>query len=428
MRKPYSRRALLREVGASATLGSLGLLGACTVLNDGPAPRPGQELIASNPLNTMPWNQAPTFRNIDRLAPTRTIARGPSALPLPVHSVNLASLRYTHEQQTYTVDEYMRRNRTTGLLVLKGGAIALERYDMGNTAETRWTSFSVAKSVTSTLVGAALKDGSIASLDERVVKYVPQLKGSAFEDCCIEHLLNMTSGVRWEEDYSIFRESDIVRFERAIASQRSGAVMELLRTRPRAGAPGSVFNYSTGDTYVLGAIVAAATSTTLSDYLSSKIWARLGMERDGYWLLDAPNGLETGGDNFSATLRDYARFGLFFLREGVIGDDEVLPAGWRDYATRPHGAVNGYGRVDPDDPDDPLGYGYQWWSFPTGAEALPFHDGAFTAEGIFGQFIYINPKQDIVAVVWSAWRSPWDDREERETYSMIGAATAMLRS
>jgi len=123
--KRFSRRKLLREVGAGAALGSLGLLGACAELGIGPAAKPGQEPIASNPLNTLPWNQAPTFRNIDRLAPTRAIARGQEALPLPAHRLELASLRYAYEQQTYTLDEYMRRNRTTGLLVLKGGAIAL---------------------------------------------------------------------------------------------------------------------------------------------------------------------------------------------------------------------------------------------------------------------------------------------------------------
>jgi CubicO group peptidase (beta-lactamase class C family) len=421
--KACGRRELLKRIGATGALASLGLLCTCAEEADVRAPAPAQEPIASNPLDTTRANQAATFRNIDRLAPTRVIGCGALALALPTHSAHLGSFDYEYEGSTYKVDDYMRRNRTSGLLILKGGAIALERYRMGNSAQSRWTSFSVAKSVTSTLIGAALKDGSIASLDDGVDKYVTQLKGSAFEGSSIRDLLSMTSGVRWDEDYSIFHQSDIERFERAIGSQKKGAVMELIRTRPRAAAPGSVFNYSTGDSYVLGAVVAAATKSTLSDYLSQKIWARLGMETDGYWLLDSPDGLETGGDNFSATLRDYARFGLFFLREGVIGSDAVLPAGWRDLATKPHTAVAAYGRVD----DDPLGYGYHWWAFPTGTAALPYHDGAFTAQGIFGQFLYINPKEDIVVVVWSAWRSPWEDRAEIETYAMIGAAAAILR-
>ena len=423
VRKTNGRRELVKKIGATGALAGLSLLSACAEEEDGRAPASEHEAIAANPLDTTRANQAATYRNIDRLATTRRIARGAPTLFLPAHSLELGSFSYEHNGHTQTIDDFMRRHRTSGLLILKGGAIALERYRMGNGAQSRWTSFSIAKSVTSTLIGAALKDGDIASLDDGVAKYVSQLKGSAFDGCSIRDLLSMTSGVRWDEDYYIFRQSDIERFERAIAAQKKGAVMDLMRNRARAVAPGSVFNYSTGDSYVLGAIVASATQSNLSDYLSHKIWSRLGMEMDAYWLLDSPDGLETGGDNISAVLRDYARFGLFFLREGVIGSESVLPTGWRDLATKPHTAAAAYGRVD----DDPLGYGYQWWAFPTGAAALPFHDGAFTAQGIFGQFLYINPKEDIVAVVWSAWRSPWDDHAEIETYAMIGAAIAMLR-
>lgn len=131
-----------------------------------------------------------------------------------------------------------------------------------------------------------------------------------------------------------------------------------------------------------------------------------------------------GGNNFSATLRDYARFGLFFLRQGMVNGSSVLSGGWRDQAGQPDTPVTAYGQLYP---GYPLGYGYQWWAFPTGVNALPFHDGAFTAEGIFGQFIYINPKEDIVAVVWSAWPTSWVDSAELETYSLIGRAAAMLR-
>jgi CubicO group peptidase (beta-lactamase class C family) len=230
--------------------------------------------------------------------------------------------------------------------------------------------------------------------------------------------------VRWSEDYATGGESDIVLMGRAMRSGQPGAVMELMRTRPRAAAPGSVFNYSTGDSYVLGAVVAAATGKRMADYLSQKVWAPLGMEADGYWLLDAPDGLEMGGNNISATLRDHGRFGLFFLRQGVVNGSRVLPDGWREQAGQPGTAVTAHGQLYP---GYPLGYGYQWWSFPTGAKAIPFHEGAFTALGIFGQFLYINPAQDVVAVVWSAWRSSWLEKAEFETYTLLGTAVAMLR-
>jgi len=419
------RRRRLQQIGATMALGGSGLLGACALPGAPPADPQAQEAIADNPLATTPWNQAATLRNIDRLAATRPILRGTAVLALPPHGIDLARVGcdYEYRGETYSMDDFFRRNRVTGVLILKGGAIALERYAMGNSQQTRWTSFSMAKSVTSTLVGAALREGRIASLDDSVARYVRALQDSAYADSSIRDLLSMTSGIEWEEDYSLLHGSDILSFERAIASKKGGAVMELMRTRRRAAPSGSVFNYSTADSYVLGAVVAAATGNNLCEYLSKKIWARLGMERDGYWLLDAPGGLETGGNEISATLRDYARFGLFFLRGGAIGNDAVLPAGWIEEATRPRTPVAAYGKVD----DDPLGYGYQWWAFPEGERALPHHDGAFTAQGIFGQFLYGNPREDVVAVVWSTWRSAWDDAAEMETYAMIGAAVARLQ-
>ncbi len=418
------RRHFLRQLASLAAFGGATLAAGCAQR----AVRPAStypEVIAENPLDTTSDNQAATYRNIDRLAPTRAIHRGVAAAPLMRHARDLAidGLTYAVRDRNYSLDDFMGRNRVSGLLVLKGGRVALERHAMGTGPQSRWTTFSVAKTVTSTLVGAALRDGSIASLDDEVVRYVPALADSAWVGCRIRHLLTMTSGIEWSEDYSVLRGSDLLRFAHAIGARTEGAVMALMRTRERAAPPGTVFNYSTGDSYVLGAVVAGATGGCLSDYLSRKIWAPLGMDQDAYWLLDAPGGLETGGDNISATLRDYGRFGLFFLDDGRIGGNSILPAGWREEATRPTTPVAAYGQVD----DDPLGFGYQWWSFPVGDGALPFHDGAFTAQGIFGQFLYVNPKEDVVAVVWSAWRSAWDDHAEMETYALLGAAVERLR-
>ncbi len=418
------RRRVLQRIGAAGVMGGTGLLAGCAHRPPAPAGS-AAEAIADNPLDTTAANQAATFRNIDRLAPTRTIRHGGPALVLPRHPLDLDSvgITYDYRDEQFTAEQFLRRRRVGGVLILKAGQIAFERYAMGNAPQTRWTSFSVAKSILSTLTGVALQDGAIASLDDTVDQYLPELRNSAFGPCPLRDLLCMTSGVEWEEDYSILHGSDILRFARAIAQRRPGAVMELMRSRTRTAPSGTLFNYSTGDSYVLGAVLAAATGGDLSSYLSRKIWAPLGMENDAYWLLDAPDGLETGGNEISATLRDYGRFGLFFLGEGRIGTQRVLPTGWRDTASRPHTAVASYGQVD----DDPLGFGYMWWCFPDGAGALPGHDSAFTAQGIFGQFLYINPKEDVVAVVWSAWRSPWDDNAEMETYAFLGAAVAQLR-
>ena len=185
MNRTYHRRDVLRILGVGTALGGAALLGACGGSGGNEAPR---EQIAS-----------------------RTIKRGATTMPLKPHHVSLASLTYDYAGKTTNVDDYMQRNRTAGLLILKGGAVALERYGMGNTETSRWTSWSVAKSVTSTLVGAALKDGHIASLDDPVTRYVTALKGSAYEQNTIRELLRMTSGVRWIETYSGTGDSDIAR-------------------------------------------------------------------------------------------------------------------------------------------------------------------------------------------------------------------------
>lgn len=421
MNRTYHRRDVLRILGVGTALGGAALLGACGGSGGNEAPR---EQIASSLYSTTPENQAATFRNADRIVYTRTIKRGATTMPLKPHHVSLASFTYDYAGKTTNVDDYMQRNRTAGLLILKGGAVALERYGMGNTETSRWTSWSVAKSVTSTLVGAALKDGHIASLDDPVTRYVTALKGSAYEQNTIRELLRMTSGVRWIETYSATGDSDTARLREAYGSGKSGSVMELMRTRPRAAAPGSVFNYSTGESDVLGAVVAAATGTTLSDYFSRKVWAPFGMEADGYWRLDSEGGLELGGSNFSATLRDYGRFGLFFSREGVVNGTAVLPLGWRALASHPDSPVTNYGALYE---GYPLGYGYQWWGFPGKDTTIPAQDRPFTAQGIYGQFIYIDPKEDVVAVVWSAWNNSTDDSAEFETYALLSKAVEMLK-
>ena len=414
MQTMKNRRDLLKLLGAGAALGALAPLAGC-----GGGDAEATEALADNLLDTTPANQAATYRHVDRIAATRVVARGGSVLSLPAHATPLDALQYEFGGQTLTVADYMQRNRTSGLLILQGGAVALERYGMGSDAASRWTTFSVAKSITSTLVGAALADGSIGSLDDRVTRYLPALNGTAYADNTIRELMRMCSGVRWDETYSASGDSEIARLSQALKANRPGSMLELMASRPRAAAPGSVFNYSTGESFVLGAVVAAATGGNLSDYLSDKVWRLAGMEADAYWLLEAEGGLEMGGDNLSATLRDYGRLGQYLLH----GAEAVLPSGWMALASHPDNAVTDCGQLYA---GYPLGYGYQWWSFPRGAAALPYMDGAFTAEGIFGQFIYIDPQRELVAVVLSAWPAAWVDAAEVETYALLATAAAML--
>lgn len=416
-----ARQGLGSEMGFGMDRRRL-LAGAAALAAGRPAWGAAKEVAAASPLDTTPGNQAATFRNQDQAAAVRAIRRGARVRPLPAHAKSLEALRYTApDGRVRTVDEFMS-GRRSGLLVLKRGEIALERYGMGNTAESRWTSFSTAKSMTSTLTGAALHDGAIRSLDDTAEAYLPQLKGSAYEGVTIRNILRMCSGVRWIEEYDPNGTSDVVRFAAAMAAGRPGALVDLMRSLPRAVPQGTKFNYSTGESCLLGAIVQAATGRNMADYYGEKVWGPAGMEADGYWQLEAPGGIALGGLGVSARLRDYGRFGQFILEDGVAGGRRILPEGWRDLAGQPDIPATGFGRLEP---DYPLGYGYQWWVLPR--KAGDVHDGAFTAEGIFGQFIYVNPREQVVGIVWSAWRKSWETAPEFETYALLGAAIEALR-
>ncbi|HEY4934381.1 MAG TPA: serine hydrolase [Terriglobales bacterium] len=333
-----------------------------------------------------------TFRNIDRLFPTRTVPRSSKPMPLPPAATPLSTVSFIDRGKRYDLEDYLELNRVTGLLVLKNGRIKLERYRFGNSERTRWMSMSVAKSITSTLIGAALKQGYIAALSDPVTRYVPSLGGSAYEGVSVRDVLMMSSGVRWNETYTDPR-SDRRRLLEAQISQVPGSAMAVMRGLARAAAPGTVNNYSTGETQVAGEIVRSAVGRPLATYLSERIWSRFGMESDAKWWLDSSDGHEIGGSGFSATLRDYGRFGLFLLNGGVAAGEAILPDGWTREATRPQVLRGGA----------PLAYGYLWW---TGTTAASQRDGAYAAKGIFGQHLYINPVAQVVIVVWGAQPKP----------------------
>src|SRR5262245_24941076 len=193
---------------------------------------------------------------------------------------------------------------------------------------------SVVKSITATLIGAAIEDGHIQSIEDPLTRYLPQLSGSAYEGVSIRNLLQMASGVKWDETYTDPR-SDRRRMLEVQGAQEPGGVLALMTKLPRAAAPGSRWNYSTGETHVAGALLRAAVRKPLTEYLSERIWSRFGMESNATWWLDSPDGLEVGGSGLSATLRDYGRFGLFLLEGGKAGGEQILPADWMKDAGSP---------------------------------------------------------------------------------------------
>ena len=329
-----------------------------------------------------PAQQETGYRAIEDIFPTRVIEAGAIVYPLPSAS-EAFDMSYGFRGTQWTTDSFMKANRVSGLLIIKDGRIVLERYGLGRTAADRWTSFSVGKSVTATLIGAAIQDGHIASLDAAVTDYLPGLKGSAYEGVTIRHLLTMTSGVKWNEDYADPK-SDVALFAAGDPDpDGENPIVAYMAKVPREAAPGTKFVYKTGESDLIGVLLERATGRRPADYLSQKIWSKFGMEQDGLWMLDRA-GVELGGCCISMTLRDYGRFGLFILNGGVAGGEQVVPADFLAQATKSQ--VKSHLPI--------YDYGFQWWIHP---------DGAYEASGIFGQSIYVVPAEKLVIVTNSAW-------------------------
>jgi CubicO group peptidase (beta-lactamase class C family) len=338
-------------------------------------------LLATLPTNRdlLFWNEPQrdaAFRALDRLpvlAKSRVVAASNKPMPLPPGPPLALPL---------DVDAYMAGQRSAALLVVHNGRLRLERYGLGFDASGRWTSFSVAKSITSTLVGAALRDGHIRSMDDKVSSYIPQMKGSAYDDVSIRQLLTMTSGVKWNEDYAD-PNSDVARFNNHKPEEGVDSTVSYLRRLPREVPAGTRWHYSTGETNLVGILVGQATKKNLSDYLAEKVWGPAGMEQQATWLLSR-TGQEISGCCVQAAARDFARFGLFVLNGAQVNGQSIVPEGWLHEATTERTSIG--------QPD--RGYGYQWWTYA---------DGSFAARGIFGQGIFIDPTRKLVIASNANW-------------------------
>ena len=328
------------------------------------------------------WNQAERefgFAHWDRLYPSRVIARGPQVLalpqgaPLPGFAAGGAGALRLQRQ----IDDF----QLAGIVVLHRGRLRLERYAHGHSAAGRWVSFSLAKSLTSTLVGAAIQDGFIDSVDDAVTRYIPELQGSAYEGVTLRHLLTMSTGAKWNEDYND-PAADVALFFAMPFAPAMDATVSYMQTLERDAAPGARWRYNTGETNLIGVAVARATRKSLAAYASEKIWAPYGMESNASWMLDR-SGHEHGGCCIQATTRDYARLGQFILDAGRVDGRSILPDGWLQAATRKQVDIGRTG----------VGYGFQWWTVD---------NGSFSALGIHGQSIHVDPARGLVIAVNSA--------------------------
>ncbi len=363
-----------------------------------------------------PDRRVANFRRLGEIFPSRRVPRAGPVFEF-ARAERPLDVTYGFRGERRDLDEFIDRTTTTGLLVVKDDAIVLEQYRLGASEDSLLTSFSVAKSVVSALVGFALADGSIRALDDPVTAYVPALAGSGYDGVPIRHVLEMSSGVRFDENYANPL-SDVNRmFARSFLFGSS--IDAFARGLPSQHRSGEGYEYKSVDTQVLAAVVHAATGRTLSDYLSAKLWRPLGMERDARWVVDSdgPDAEEYGFCCLNATLRDWARFGRLYLRGGDWQGVRLLPAAWiHDSVTpsRPELALKGlYG------PEWDVGYAYQWW-VPAGGE------GEFTAIGIWGQYVYVNPAERVIVVKTSA--DPGFDDRDLETIAAFRGIVDALRT
>ncbi|MBB1595375.1 serine hydrolase [Achromobacter sp. UMC46] len=341
-----------------------------------------------------PCLQSYGYRIVDQLFATRTVARGAAVRELARGPE--ARVQYVTEGVERGLPEFMDRNNVAGLLAMRDGRVVLERYGLGLQPHDRWSTMSTIKSVTSLLVGAAVQDGAIRSIDDPVTRYLPVMRGCAYENVTVRHLMTMCSGMEWTEDYTD-KQSDVNRYSKSLADKAPGGVLALLRACRQQHAPGAVWHYNTGDTYLLGALISAATGMTLADYLSRKMWQPYGMEFDAFYTLESEGGQEIGGSRAGMTLRDLGRVGQFVLDDGVIGGKRVLPKGWIEEAGAVAHTVPEAFHSASRQALGLTGYGYSWWLR---------EDGAMMAMGHSGQRIYIDRRHALVVVQLAAYPEP----------------------
>jgi CubicO group peptidase (beta-lactamase class C family) len=386
-------------------------LAQCQAIGLSACPQPFDAALppAQNMLGWDEHDRVIGFRNTYRLYQGDVFhTLGGTIYPLPAARQKMPPLHYRMDGRELNLDDYRRRQRVTGLMILKDGHVAYEYYGSGNTNKTLWTSRSVAKSVVSILIGMAIKEGSIASIDDPIVRYLPELKGTAWNDVTLRVLLQHGSGVAWNESYAD-PTSDFAHLTRCEAGPAAyDCVLHLvtgLARRPGV-TPGELWSYNTGGAWLVGRILERATGMTIAHYLETRLWSRFAMQSDGVWESLVKGQVDMGGHGFNATLRDWGRFGLFVANAGrLAGGESLLPADWIRQSTTWSKAR---GSVSPSAPNGQ--YGYQWWfggvdpSRPGVDAVMRAARHAFWAEGIYGQGIAINPAQRLVMVQWSTWK------------------------
>ena len=330
-----------------------------------------------------------TYSHFDQALPARKVAKAAEPRALKRAAAEPQVL-YSGFVASGGIDDFLAKNRNTGLLVMQGDTILVERYQYERKPEHRLTSMSMAKTVTAMLIGIALQEAKIESIEDLASRYVPELAGHPYGETSIRHLLTMSSGVRFKEVYD--GKDDVTRLSRALFVEGASGAKALENFREREHPAGTRFHYSSAETYVLGLVLRGATGRPVSDYLAEKVWQPMGAEADASWIVDAA-GQELCYIGLNATLRDWGRFGLLLAEEGAREGRQIIPAEWVRAATDPNHQHKPEGRRS--------GYGYQTWT-------LSGRDGAFAALGLRGQAVMVDPATKTIVVHTAVQGGPGD--------------------
>lgn len=333
--------------------------------------------------------QYENFNRMKDLFPHGTMTASSTPYDFPDGSTITLPTSFTYNGNPVDTEQFLDETDTAAMLVLQDGKVVLERYTLTGGRGVNWMSMSVAKSFTSAAIGIAIEEGLIGSIEEPITQYVPSLAGSAYDGVRIKDILQMSSGARWNEDYSD-PESDINVFGRIFAL--GGSMNEFAATLQREREPGTYNLYNSTDTQVLGMLLVEATGRTITDYMEEKLWHPLGMETNGYWLTDS-EGMEMAFGGLNATARDYAKLGELYRLGGNWNGTQIVPADWVAASVTPDAPHLLPGENPASDFD--LGYGYQWW-------VMDGDEGEYSAIGVYNQFIYVNPSRNLVIVKLSA--------------------------
>ncbi|MEO0063235.1 MAG: hypothetical protein RLZZ08_1795 [Pseudomonadota bacterium] len=393
------------RAGIAALAFLAGALPAVPALADAGDPPPAVVTMRDQLLN--PAVNSFLFRQLRDVFEYRDVQHGPDVAPLPQGAaMAMPAITFAGQQRSY--DQFAEDTFTNALLVLKDGKVVFENYRNRMAPDTRHIAFSMSKTLTALLIGIAVDKGEIASIDDRADKYVPQLKGSGYDGVTIRQIMQMRSGVDYQERYDFGEHPSFAAklHQQAIVLNRMRFASGALETK-RGNQPGSTFNYSTLDTMVLGWVLEQATGQKLEAQMQDRIWQPMGAEADGFWLADGPQsagGRALNGMGFNATLRDFGRIGQLLLEGGKARGRQIVPARWIAQMTAM--VPNGIDRMP--------GYGFQTWQ-------IDKEPGAFSAVGLAGQFIYVHPQSHTVIVKLSYYPPVEPETALPETLEMFHA-------